>query len=111
MAWTPELKELEKRKALTAKMGGPERVKRQHDGGRLTIRERIDRISDARTFHEVGAIAGVGEYDEKGDLKGGAISLYQAKGGKWEYRETVGGGAPAAPVAAEAPKADGEKKS
>lgn len=69
MAWTPELKELEKRKALTARMGGPERVKRQHDGGRLTIRERIDRISDARTFQEVGAIAGVGEYDEKGDLK------------------------------------------
>ena len=69
MAWTPELQELEKRKAMTARMGGPERVKRQHDGGRLTIRERIDRISDARTFHEVGAIAGVGEYDEKGDLK------------------------------------------
>ncbi len=51
------------------------------------------------------------QFDEKGDLKGGAISLYQVKGGKWEYRETVGGGAPAAPVAAEAPKADGEKKS
>lgn len=51
------------------------------------------------------------QFDEKGDLKGGAISLYQVKGGKWEYRETVGGGAPAAPVAAEAPQADGEKKS
>jgi len=51
------------------------------------------------------------QFDEKGDLKGGAISLYQVKGGKWEYRETVGGGAPAAPVAAEAPKADSEKKS
>jgi branched-chain amino acid transport system substrate-binding protein len=51
------------------------------------------------------------QFDEKGDLKGGAISLYQVKGGKWEYRETVGGVAPAAPVAAEAPKADGEKKS
>ena len=51
------------------------------------------------------------QFDEKGDLKGGAISLYQVKGGKWEYRETVGGGTPAAPVAAEAPKADGEKKS
>lgn len=50
------------------------------------------------------------QFDEKGDLKGGAISLYQVKGGKWEYRETVGGGAPA-PVAAEAPKDDGEKKS
>ena len=46
------------------------------------------------------------QFDEKGDLKGGAISLYQVKDGKWEYRETVGGAAPAA----EAPKAEGEKK-
>ena len=69
MAWTPELQELEKRKALAVRMGGAERVKRQHDGGRLTIRERIDRIADRATFREIGAIAGVGEYDEKGDLK------------------------------------------
>ena len=32
-----------------------------------------------------------GKINDKGDLKGGAISLYQVKGGKWEYRETVGG--------------------
>ena len=69
MAWTPELQELEKRKALAVRMGGPERVKRQHDGGRLTIRERIDRIADGETFREIGAIAGVGDYDEKGDLQ------------------------------------------
>lgn len=30
-------------------------------------------------------------FDEMGDLKNGAISLYQVKGGKWEYLETVGG--------------------
>ena len=30
-------------------------------------------------------------FDEKGDIKGGGISLYQAKGGKWEYIETIGG--------------------
>jgi branched-chain amino acid transport system substrate-binding protein len=29
-------------------------------------------------------------FDENGDIKGGSISLYQAKGGKWEYLETVG---------------------
>ena len=29
------------------------------------------------------------QFDEKGDLKGGAISLYQVKDGKWAYLETV----------------------
>ena len=37
-------------------------------------------------------------FDENGDLKDGAISLYVAKGGKWEPLETIGG--PAAPAAA-----------
>jgi branched-chain amino acid transport system substrate-binding protein len=30
-------------------------------------------------------------FDEKGDLKGGGISLYQVKDGKWQYIETIGG--------------------
>jgi len=34
-------------------------------------------------------------FDERGDVKDGAITLYQAKGGKWETLETVGGAAPA----------------
>lgn len=69
MNWEPELKELATRKALSEKMGGPERVRRQHDGGRLTIRERIDKMSDAQTFREIGALAGMAEYDEHGELK------------------------------------------
>jgi branched-chain amino acid transport system substrate-binding protein len=43
-------------------------------------------------------------FDEKGDLKDGAITLYQAKGGKWEALETIGG-APAAAAAPAAPAA------
>ena len=50
-------------------MGGVDKVKRQHDQGRLTVRERIDRIVDQNTFHEIGAISGVGEYDENNELK------------------------------------------
>lgn len=49
-------------------MGGPDKVKRQHEAGRLTVRERIDKLVDAESFHEVGAIAGSAEYDDKGDL-------------------------------------------
>ena len=35
-------------------MGGPEKIKRQHDRGKLTARERIDRLLDPGTFFEVG---------------------------------------------------------
>jgi branched-chain amino acid transport system substrate-binding protein len=30
-------------------------------------------------------------FDEKGDIKGGSITLYQVKEGKWQFLETVGG--------------------
>jgi len=50
-------------------MGGVEKVKRQRDQGRLTVRERIEKLVDAESFHEIGAISGIGEYDDKGELK------------------------------------------
>jgi branched-chain amino acid transport system substrate-binding protein len=41
-------------------------------------------------------------FDEKGDVKDAAITLYQAKGGKWEALESIGGApAPAQPAAME----------
>lgn len=70
MSWAPELEELARRTALAAEMGGAERVRRQHDGGRLTVRERIDRIADPRSFHEIGAIAGQADYDGNNELTG-----------------------------------------
>ena len=69
MNWKPELDELARRQAFAQQMGGPDKVRRQHDSGRLTVRERIDKLVDAESFHEVGAIAGSAEYDDKGDLK------------------------------------------
>ena len=61
MNWQPELDELRRREALAREMGGPDKVKRQHEGGRLTVRERIDRLVDKDSFREIGAIAGVAE--------------------------------------------------
>ena len=68
MPWTPELDDLQRRTALAQQMGGPEKVKRQHDAGRLTVRERIGRLLDAGSFHEVGALSGIAEYDAQGGL-------------------------------------------
>ncbi len=69
MSWQPELDELNQRKAFAAAMGGADKVKRQHDAGRLTVRERIDQMLDAGSFHEVGELSGIGEYDPQGKVK------------------------------------------
>ena len=52
------------------------------------------------------------KFDDKGDIVGGSVTIYQAKGGKWEVLTTVGGAAaaPAAAPAAEAKPADAAKK-
>src|SRR4051794_8225361 len=50
-------------------MGGEERVARQHTSGRLTVRERLERLLDDGSFHETGALAGVGTYGEDGALE------------------------------------------
>ncbi|MCP3399243.1 acyl-CoA carboxylase subunit beta [Bradyrhizobium sp. CCGB20] len=69
MNWKPELDELARREAFAQEMGGVDKVKRQHDQGRLTVRERIDRLTDKGSFHEIGAVSGIGEYDSSGELQ------------------------------------------
>ena len=44
VSWEPELEELRRREELARRMGGEERVARQHASGRLTVRERIERL-------------------------------------------------------------------
>jgi len=68
MSWEDEIGELQIREALAFEMGGPEKVARQHKFNKLTIRERIEKVSDPSSFHEIGTLAGVGEYDEEGKL-------------------------------------------
>jgi acetyl-CoA carboxylase carboxyltransferase component len=69
MNWKPELDDLARREAFAREMGGVDKVKRQRDQGRLTVRERIERLVDVKSFHEIGAIAGSADYDEHGELK------------------------------------------
>ena len=47
MNWKPELDDLARREAFAREMGGVDKVKRQRDQGRLTVRERIDKLVDA----------------------------------------------------------------
>src|SRR6185437_2320380 len=64
MTWQPEIDELHQREELARRMGGQEKVAKHHAQGRLTVRERIEALLDAGTFHEVGALAGSAEYRE-----------------------------------------------
>src|SRR5258708_6149403 len=69
MSWQSEMDELRRRESLAEELGGPERVKRQHAGGRMTIRERIAKLVDPGSFHEVGKIAGRATYDAANELE------------------------------------------
>ena len=62
-------------------MGGPERVRRQHDGGRPAIRERVEKLVDPGTFHELGKIAGMAVYDEANELRLPLIRLVERAAG------------------------------
>lgn len=68
MSWKDELDELAQRKRLAERMGGPDKVKRQHDAGKLAVRERIDRLLDPGSFAEVGMLTGKATYDANGKL-------------------------------------------
>jgi acetyl-CoA carboxylase carboxyltransferase component len=57
-SWQPEVDELRRREQQARGMGGPGKIRRQHDAGRLTVRERIDELLDAGSFREIGALAG-----------------------------------------------------
>ena len=69
MSWDDEIDEIHARRKLAKQQGGAAAVAKHHDKGRLTIRERIDALLDAGSFDEVGAGAGVPEYDDDGNLK------------------------------------------
>jgi acetyl-CoA carboxylase carboxyltransferase component len=68
MSWRDEADEIEARRRLARELGGKEAVERQHARGRLTVRERIERLVDPDGFAEIGETAGDAERDESGRL-------------------------------------------
>jgi acetyl-CoA carboxylase carboxyltransferase component len=68
MSWQDEADEIEARRRLAQELGGKQAVERQHARGRLTVRERIEKLVDEGSFGEVGETAGEAERDESGRL-------------------------------------------
>lgn len=64
MSWEPEAEEIKLRRRFADALGGEEAVRRQHERGFLTVRERIAGLVDPGSFHEVGKLAGKGVYED-----------------------------------------------
>ena len=91
MTWLEEVEEIRRRRELALRMGGEERVARQHAKGRLTIRERIDGLVDDGSFVEIGQLMGRGIY-EQGVLTDLVPDAYVAGLARVDGRDVVVGG-------------------
>lgn len=56
--WKPLVEDLALRREAARAMGGVERLERQHEGGRLDARQRIDALFDPGSFVELGTLVG-----------------------------------------------------
>jgi len=76
-----KLVEIGKREKETRLGGGPRRIDAQHKKGRLTARERIERLIDPGSeFLELGVHAGAGMYDGKAPAAGCIAGLARVAG-------------------------------
>lgn len=91
MSWNEEVGEINQRLAWAREMGGADRVVRQHERGRQTIRERIDGLVDPGSFREVGALAGQGRYVD-GKIAGVTPNFYVMGLAKLDGRDVAIGG-------------------
>ena len=70
--WTPTLDDLERRRAASRAMGGPERLAKRLAAGRLDARARVDALLDPATFREIGTLVG-GEIPADGIVAGSGL--------------------------------------
>ena len=86
------LTELAFRRREALKMGGSEAVERQHQAGRMTVRERIAALVDSGSFREIGTLAGTGKYDDTNRLASVTPAPYVAGLAKIDGRPVAVGG-------------------
>jgi len=70
LAWSSIRDQIEK----AALGGGRQRIEKEHAKGKLTARERLDRLFDTGSRPiEIGALAGEGMYEQEGGCPGGGV--------------------------------------
>jgi 3-methylcrotonyl-CoA carboxylase beta subunit len=73
------LSEVKRREAILAKGGGPVKLQKQRDQGKLTARERVEALVDAdKSCLELGIFAGDGMYEEYGGCPAGGVVVVLA---------------------------------
>jgi acetyl-CoA carboxylase carboxyltransferase component len=92
VSWKREVEGIEERRRRAEEHGGAEAVARQHERGRLTIRERIGGLVDDGSFREQGPLAGHSESDAEGRLRAFAPANYVLGIGEVDGRRCVIGG-------------------
>jgi len=89
MATDPKIVQLRRLKEEAAKGGGSDRIARQHEAGKLTARERLDKLLDPNSFQEIDALAthratGLG-MEKSHPLGDGVVTGYGAIHGRLVY--------------------------
>ncbi len=89
----PDIENLHTLREIAKQGGGPDKIKRQHDRGKLTARERLDLLFDPGTFYEISILGG--EDVENPDADGVVAGYGKIEGryaGVVAYDYTVKGG-------------------
>ncbi|MEC9248624.1 MAG: carboxyl transferase domain-containing protein [Pseudomonadota bacterium] len=91
MSWEKEIEEINSRRRLAREQGGKESVEKHHARGKLTARERIDRLLDTNSFKELGSVAGTAYYSDTGSLDSYNPANYIVGIGKVDSRNVAVG--------------------
>ncbi len=70
------IKEINEMELEIKKGGGDKRIKKQHDKGKLTARERVEKLTDEDSrFYELGLWAGYEMYEDEGGCPAGGVVM------------------------------------
>ena len=92
MNWKKETNEIKIRKRLAKQQGGHQAVDLQHAKGRLTIRERLERLLDKNSFEEQGEITGSSDSNGKAVIDSFTPANFVLGFGKINGRQVIVGG-------------------
>ena len=92
MSWEDEAAEIRRKREQAQAQGGPEAIARHHEKGRLTVRERVERVLDPGSFREMGRATATPERSDDGQVTGHAPANYVLGFGKVAGRRVVVGG-------------------
>ena len=92
MSWDDEVREIRARRAYALEQGGEAGISRQHNYGKLTVRERIDQLLDEGSFREHGRMAGAAYLDDDGAVESFTPANYVVGLGTVNERRVAIGG-------------------